>query len=318
MTSLDTSTAVTFPALGTTATLVLAEQDRAGHGDRLAEAEALLREELIAIDSTCSRFRSDSELAWLHEQAGTEVTVSPLLAQALAVALRAGRLTGGLVDPTVGRAVADLGYDRDFADLDADSPHPTGRATPAPGWWRVSLQESTRRVLLPRTVGLDLGATAKALAADRAARRIADTVGGGVLVGLGGDLSTAGPAPQGGWRIGVGDDHLLAEVDPSTTVTIRSGGLATSSTTVRTWRRAGRTVHHIVDPRTGDIPTSAWRTASVAAASCVDANTASTASIVLGWSAPGWLTAARLPARLVGPHDNVLTVAGWPADGRIA
>ncbi|HEX4703511.1 MAG TPA: FAD:protein FMN transferase, partial [Pseudonocardiaceae bacterium] len=170
---------------------------------------------------------------------------------------------------------------------------------------------------LPRTVRLDLGATAKALAADRAARRIAAVVDCGVLVNLGGDLSTAGLAPDGGWRIGIGDDHRMADVDPEATVTIRSGGLATSSTTCRTWRRAGRAVHHIVDPRTGDLPDTAWRTASVAAANCVDANIASTAAIVLGWSAPGWLTAARLPGRLVDPNGNVLTVAGWPADGEI-
>jgi thiamine biosynthesis lipoprotein len=101
-------------------------------------------------------------------------------------------------------------------------------------------------------------------------------------------------------------------------VSIRTGGLATSSTTCRSWRRAGRTLHHIVDPRTGDLPEPAWRTATVAAASCVDANTASTAAIVLGWAAPGWLTAAGLPARLVGPRGNLLTLAGWPVDGDLA
>jgi thiamine biosynthesis lipoprotein len=308
MTSVDTTASGTFRALGTTAALVVTEHDR------FADAEALLRAELDAIDMACSWFRPDSEISWLHEQAGSEVVVSPLLAQALAVALRAGRLTGGLVDPTVGTAVRDLGYDRDYDLLDADNPLPVREPRPAPGWWRVSLHEADRRVLLPRTVRLDLGATAKALAADRAARLIAETVGGGVLVSLGGDVSVAGPAPDGGWRIGVADDHRLAELAPQATVTIRSGGLATSSTTCRTWRRAGRTLHHIVDPRTGDLPESVWRTVSVAAGSCVDANTASTAAIVLGWSAPSWLIAARLPARLVDPTDNVLTLAGWPAD----
>jgi thiamine biosynthesis lipoprotein len=312
MTSVDTTASVTFPALGTTAALVVTE-----HG-RLAEAERVLRAELTAMDDACSRFRPDSEISRLHEQAGTEVVVSPLLAEALAVALRAGRLTGGVVDPTVGAVLADLGYDRDYDELDRDNPLPVEMPRPAPGWWRVSLDEARRRVLLPRTVRLDLGATAKALAADRAARRVAAAIGGGVLVSLGGDVSTAGPAPDEGWRIGVGDDHRLAMDEPEATVTIRSGGLATSSTTVRHWRRAGRTLHHIVDPRTGDLPEPAWRTATVAAASCVDANTASTAAIVLGWAAPGWLTAARLPARLVGPHGNLVTLAGWPVDGELA
>lgn len=311
MTSLDTTAGVTFPALGTTASLVVTEPEL------LADAEELLRTELAAVDAACSRFRADSEINWLHEQAGTEVTVSPLLATALDVALRAGRLTGGLVDPTVGSAVADLGYDKDFDDVVLDNPLPPVSPRPAPGWWRVSLDLANRTVLLPRTVGLDLGATAKALAADRAAQRIGLALDCGVLVNLGGDLSTSGPAPDDGWRIGIGDDHRDAGVDPDTTITVRSGGLATSSTTCRTWRRAGRPVHHIVDPRTGDIPESVLRTVSVAAGSCVDANTASTAAIVLGWAAPGWLTAARLPARIVGQRGNVLTVAGWPSDDNV-
>jgi thiamine biosynthesis lipoprotein len=306
VTSQDTVACEAFAALGTTASLVLADA-----GD-IAAAELLLRAEIAAIDAACSRFRRDSELTWLHDNAGTEVTVSPLLAEAIGVALRAGRITGGLVDPTVADAVAGLGYDKDFADLDRDSAAAVRRPRPAPGWQRVAFDERRRLVQLPRTVGLDLGATAKALAADRAARRIVAAVGGGVLVDLGGDIGTAGTAPDGGWRIGVGDDHRAAHTDPDATVTIRSGGLATSSTTVRNWRRAGRTVHHIVDPRTGDVAVRAWRTVSVAAGSCVDANIASTAAIVLGWSAPGWLTEAGLPARLVSDDGDVVTVAGWP------
>jgi thiamine biosynthesis lipoprotein len=133
-----------------------------------------------------------------------------------------------------------------------------------------------------------------------------------VLVSLGGDVRVAGPTPDDGWRIAVGDDHERALADPDLVVSIAGGGLATSSTARRTWRRAGRTVHHIVDPRTGDVPVSRWRTVSVAAATCVDANTASTAAVVLGDAAPGWLADRRLPARLVDLDGAVITTAGWP------
>ena len=166
--------------------------------------------------------------------------------------------------------------------------------------------------MVPRGVVLDLGATAKALSADRIATRAAAATGAGVLVSLGGDVRVAGPAPEDGWRIAVGDDHERALVDPELVVSITAGGLATSSTMRRAWRRAGRTVHHIVDPRTGDIPASRWRTVSVAAATCVDANTASTAAVVLGTIAPGWLAAHRLPARLVDVDGAVTTTPGWP------
>jgi thiamine biosynthesis lipoprotein len=285
---------MTFLALGTTADVVVTDPDE------LATATDLLRAEVAAIDLACSRFRPDSEISRLHEAAGRPVHVSPLLAEALAAALRAARLTDGLVDPTVGAAVCAMGYDRDFAlmpkDVSANAP------SAAPGWHHVRLHSTT--VVLPRGVQLDLGATAKALAADRAAHAIARHTGCGVLVNLGGDISVAGKAPAGGWQIAIDD----------ATVTLWDGGLASSGTTRRRWLRGGRPVHHIVDPHTGDVPIPCWRTVSVAAQSCVDANIASTAAVVLGSRALDWLAALGLPARLVAEDGTVRTVSGWPSE----
>jgi len=302
----------TFAALGTTAQVVVTDRRH------LSSAVALLHGLLTEVDLACSRFRLDSEIMRLHEAAGAGREVSPLLFAALDVAMSAAARTDGLVDPTVGDAVRRLGYDRDFADLAPEDPEPAPPGIPAPGWWRVQLDPATRRVVLPRGVSVDLGATAKAFAADRGAARIARQTGCGVLVNLGGDLAVAGEPPAGGWRITVGDDHAATDPRHDPTVTVRSGGLATSSTTCRTWRRAGRTLHHIVDPRTGETPTPVWRTVSVAAASCVDANTATTAAIVLGVSARDWLAERNLPARLVDHEGHVDTVGGWPVERRVA
>lgn len=299
--------AASFPALGTTAQVVVTEPAR------LTAAVRLLRTRLAELDLACSRFRADSELSRLHAAAGAAVVVGPLLYEALDVAVHAAARTDGLVDPTVGTAVRDLGYDRDFAEMATDSAAPPPIGAPAPGWWRVQLDPATRQVVLPRGVLLDLGATAKALAADRCATELARVNGCGVLVSLGGDLAVAGPPPEGGWRITVGADHTVRDPDRDQFVSVGAGGLATSSVTRRTWRRAGRTLHHIVDPRTGDVPDSRWRTASVAATTCVAANTAATAAIVLGADAPGWLTTRGLPARLVDDGGRVQALAGWPA-----
>ena len=133
---------------------------------------------------------------------------------------------------------------------------------------------------------------------------IAAATGSPTLVDLGGDVATAGPAPAGGWVVRVTDDHRAGPDADGQSVTVSGGGLATSSTTVRRWRRAGRPVHHIVDPATGEPAAPVWRTVSVAAASCVDANTASTAAIVRGASAPQWLESLGLPARLVDPSGE--------------
>jgi FAD:protein FMN transferase len=300
----------TFPALGTFASLLVT--DRRG----LELAYGLLVGELMAVDMACSRFRPDSELWRVNHAHGHPVGISPLLTQALATALTAARITDGDVDPTCGQSLARLGYDRDFAQAQRDT---TGLATqpaPAAGWQTVELDTEQRTVRVPEAVMLDLGATAKALAADRAATRIHTAVGCGVLVNLGGDIRVAGEPPAGGWRVGILDDLASAPAactEPSQAVIIRDGGLATSSTGARAWRRGKARMHHIVAPGTGRPADSCWRTVSVAAATCVDANTASTAAILRSERATAWLAGLGLPARLVRHDGSVEIVAGWPS-----
>ncbi|ARP70935.1 FAD:protein FMN transferase [Streptomyces pluripotens] len=299
---------IAFPALGTTAALLVTDPQA------LPTAEVVLRAELAAVDRTCSRFRPDSELTRVNLSAGTPVTVGALFAEAVEAALHAARLTDGAVDPTVGRAVAAVGYDRTFASLAPDDARPLPVARPAPGWQRIVWNPRTRRLRLPPDTHLDLGATAKAHTADRAARHIAEVTGTGVLVNLGGDLTVAGPVPDGGWRIALADDHAGPAADHGPAVAVTGGALATSGVRVRTWRRAGRTLHHIIDPATGEPAVPVWRTVSVAAATCVDANAVGTAAIVLGDRAVDWLRRIALPVRLVGLDGHVQCLGGWPPD----
>jgi thiamine biosynthesis lipoprotein len=234
--------------------------------------------------------------------------------EATNVALGAARATAGDVDPTVGRALRVAGYDRDFAQLPALR---TGRVrfAPAPGWRLVQVDRRRPAVRVPRGVELDFGATAKALAADRAARGCARELRGGVLVNLGGDLAVGGPAPEGGWPVRVTDDHDAGFDAPGQTVSIVSGGLATSSVAVRRWRNGSTgSLHHIIDPASGRPAAEFWRTVSVAAADCVAANIASTAAIVRGAAALPWLDSLRLPARLVALDGVVARVSNWPPE----
>jgi FAD:protein FMN transferase len=311
---------VIFRALGTVVSVLVTEP-----GQRDA-AGAILRAELAAVDAACSRFRDDSELSRLNRAAGRPITVSRYFAGALAAALAAAQATDGDVDPTCGRCMIAIGYDRDFDELRRDvSPRsPAGSLTvtgaPAAGWWLVELDRRRRTARVPRGVLLDLGATAKALAADHAAVRIAEALGCGALVNLGGDIRVAGAPPEGGWRIGIADDLAPDDVPEATalaqTIVITDGGLATSSPKVRSWRRGAASLHHIVAPETGLPAQTCWRTASVAAASCVDANAASTAAVIRGERAPGWLAALHLPARLARHDGTVVIVADWPAQDR--
>ncbi len=301
-------------ALGTTARIAVWPPHR------LRPALGAVDAELVRLDLAASRFRPDSEICQIQarERDGGE-QISESLAEVVAVALAAAMWTDGLVDPTVGSALVALGYDRDFVLVGANQPDMPPVRAAVPGWRSVSLDGQWLRP--PPGVSLDFGATAKGLGADWAARAAMAAAGsGGVLVSLGGDVAAGGEAPRGGWPVLIADEHRQSVrsarsspgAAPTQVVRLPGGAIATSSTTCRQWWRAGKLMHHIVDPRTGEPAAGPWRTVSVAAATCAEANAAATAAIVAGDGAAAWLEEKQMPARLVS-HDNaVLTVAGWP------
>jgi FAD:protein FMN transferase len=271
----------------------------------LSTAVDVVRAGLDRVDRACSRFRPDSELAGLTP--GTR-RLSPMLADLIGTALDAAEASGGLVDPTVGAAVRGLGYDRSIERLPDDGA-PVSLVHHVPGWRRVNLYGD--KLELPRGVELDLGATAKARAADLAARDAAAVTAAGVLVEVGGDIATAGPAPASGWQVLVQD----TPDDPAGRFSLAAGwAVATSSTVRRTWRRGGIRLHHIVDPRTAAPAAAVWRSATVAARTCASANTAATASVVLGHDAPQWLADRGYVARLVDQQRRVVRVGDWPEE----
>jgi thiamine biosynthesis lipoprotein len=276
----------------------------------LVAAVAILRQELERIDQIASRFRADSEISELHLSRGVPVRVSPDLFEAIQVACVMAEATDGAVDPTVGNAMCQIGYDRDFAAVAHGMPGHLPPVRRIPGWRSIGIDLERGTIRLPEDVRIDLGATAKALAADRAASAVTAALGCGTLVSLGGDVGVAGPTPPGGFRIGLADVCTAAVADE--TVAIHSGGLATSGVGTRSWRLGDLDVHHIIDPATGWPASVTWRTVSVAAATCVEANAAATASIVKGLSAIEWLSSLRLPARLVGTDGVPRYTAGWP------
>ena len=298
-----------FRAIGTTATVVVP-------GDLDVElAQSILQDEVAAIDLACSRFRQDSEIESLHRQAGRTVVVSRLLFGAIEVAIAVAERTGGAVDPTVGNAMSALGYDRDF-DLVGDRPlRPPSALGPVVGFGHVHLCARTREVRIPRGVRLDLGSSAKAFVADRSAARIADRLGAGVLVSIGGDVAVAGPAPELGWAIGIAVASSTAADDVDQVVAIRRGGLASSSTAVRSWNVGGERVHHIIDPTTGYSSAPYWILVSASGRSCVDANALSTAAIVWGSEALVRLREFDQAVRLVRHDGSVFALGGWPEEG---
>ena len=193
------------------------------------------------------------------------------------------------------------------------------RAWRVPGWQAIRFDRRSRTVLLPPGVELDLGSTGKALAADLAARAALAAAGaGGVLVSLGGDIAAAGTPPAGGWRIHVAEDSREKPDGDGEVICLPAGGVATSSTTVRRWTRGAAVLHHIIDPQTSLPTTGPFRTVTVAAATCLDANIASTAAIVRGESAIDWLMSWGLPARLVENDGTIHYIGRWPDPSGVA
>jgi thiamine biosynthesis lipoprotein len=298
-----------WPVWGTTARTVVTDP-------RIADAaQTLVAEHLEAVDAACSRFRPDSELAQVQGRLtgdpGSPVTVSPLLADLIRAALTAAERTGGDVDPTLADDLAALGYDRDYALIELESParmrlRLTHRIRHR--WPDVRLDG--RQLLMPARVHLDLGVSAKAVSADRAAAAVVEEFGAGVLVSLGGDIATAGPAPEAGWQVLVQDGQR----EPATRIRLDAGALATSSTVSRRWRNGTRAVHHILDPASGLPAEPVWRTVSVAAETCAEANALSTAAIVRGWSAVEWFRNEGVSARLVGADGSIVRTGDWPVE----
>lgn len=294
-----------FTAMGTDHTVIV---DR---GEALPAAMAIVTKQFQEIDEVCSRFRPGSELSRLNQRSGCgDIPLSPLLEEAIVAALDSAALTGGLVDLTVGRCVEEVGYSVTFRDLPVDGPPIEVNVRQVVGWRALDYNPIAHTLSLPAGVGLDLGASGKAWAADRAASAVASSLGVSVLVNCGGDIAVRGPAPAGGWpvRVALADDAREWQ-----DVVVFDGGLATSGTTSRRWRRGGLELHHIIDPFTGLPAQTPWAMVSVAAATCLEANAAATAALIMGDRAPDWLDDLKLPARLVDRRGGIRFAGGWCA-----
>jgi FAD:protein FMN transferase len=225
-----------FRAMGCDVSVVASADEN--RGQFISEARRA-RDVFERLESTFSRFRSDSELSRVNLSAGEPVETSADFSAVLEIALEGARVTGGLFDPTILEALELAGYDRDF---DSVRPRPVGPAEGSPSgrWAEVSLAGHT--VECPAGVGLDFGGVAKGWSVDRAA----ETIDGlrWVVVNAGGDLRVRGDVGDE-LSVGVGDPFSGNEL---TRLRLSEGAIATSSVTRRTW---GEGLHHIIDPRTG-------------------------------------------------------------------
>jgi thiamine biosynthesis lipoprotein len=248
-------------------------------GSRAAALAPLCRDRLAQLESRWSRFRHDSEVSVLNRSAGTDVIVSHDTALLVQRAIDGWRVTDGAFDPTVLGAMLRAGYDRDFGllgdRLDGDVAPGSALANGADG---IEVDLATRRVYLPPGVGVDPGGIGKGLAADMVAAELLAEGAEGVCVNVGGDVRVAGVAPdERGWRVDLEDPESGM---PFARVVLADGAVATSSPLRRRWRGTRREVHHLIDPRTGDVADTDARSATVVAAEAWQAEVLAKAAIL--------------------------------------
>jgi FAD:protein FMN transferase len=241
-------------------------------------------------DARFSRFQPSSELNRVNGMPLGLTLVSEDFASMLTLSLDAARATGGLVTPAVGGAILAAGYDRDFSRL----PRDVGPVEPAavPPFTAVSLR--SRGLLRTEPIQLDLNGVVKSRTVDEALARV-----GRGWVSAGGDVATLEP--------------LVVGLPEGGSIALHSGGLATSSVAGRRWLAGGAQQNHLIDPRTGRPTDSPWRDVTVAAGTCLVADVAAKAGLLLGASGPAWLDRRGLAGRFVGHDGRVVLNASWRA-----
>ena len=253
------------------------------------------------VETVCTRFDANSELRRLSTRVGEGVAVSDLLFEAVQFALAVADASDGAFDPTVGHRLEARGFDRE---------HRTGNVTRSGinaaddvSYRDVTLDANARTITLHRPLLLDLGAVAKGLAIDMAARELAPFAD--FAIDAGGDLFLGGHNADGtAWSVGVRNPHDTTQL--LDTVHVTDMAVCTSGD----YERPG----HMVNTRHGD-PPAMLASVTVVAPSAMVADAMSTAAFVLGPTAGiAFLERHHVRGLLVTSDHHRVTTRAWPND----
>jgi thiamine biosynthesis lipoprotein len=293
-------------AVGTTCAAAVTADAHDEH--EISWALAAARDEVAACERELSRFDPASDLSRLNAAGGRWTPIGPRLLEALGLALRAREDTGGRFDPTVLPALAAAGYDRSFELLEE-------REARTADDWRagtaVELDSRNGRARLELGSAVDLGGIGKGYAAGRALDAMLasspDLAGG--LVDLGGDIVVSGESPEGGpWLVAIADPRRPGET--LAVLALESGGVATSGQDARRFGPA-RSLHHLIDPETGESALGGPLTVTVVGPDPVTAEVNATTLAIAGPAEAERHVAARPElSALYVPHVGPATQLG--------
>ncbi len=236
-----------FRAMNTDVSVILAVPHSEAHPAEQALKDVERR--FGAIEDCLSRFRPESELNRLNSAGGRPFAASPTLMAVITAARDAAEETDGMFDPTILGALESAGYDRSFELLDLPARDPDrGDAAATWSWRDINVHQERQEVTLPVGCRIDLGGIGKGWAVDRSAQQLATF--DRFVIDAGGDMLVRGCQADGSaWTVGVQDPTALER--DLMVLTVADRAVATSSTARRRWQRAGRSYHHLIDPRTG-------------------------------------------------------------------
>jgi thiamine biosynthesis lipoprotein len=227
------------------------------------------------VEACCTRFDPHSEVMQLTSKIGVPVRVSDILYEAVQFALAVAQESGGAFDPTVGYSMETRGFNREYrtGQIVKTAVEPGGTVS----YRDVNVNPDRNTITLLRPLVLDLGAVAKGLAIDMAARELQPFEN--YAIDAGGDLYLGGRNPDGQpWSVGIRhprrDRHLIDSVRVSDMAVCTSGDYERRS-------NEGADGHHILDPRTG-MSVNAVASATVVAPTAMSADALATAAFVLG------------------------------------
>jgi len=293
-----------FRAMNTDVTLLGRANDSG-----FKRAFAAVRRTFSEVETSLSRFRDDSELVALNQAHGQPFMASSLLFHAVSLAIAAAEATDGIFDPTVLPALERAGYDRSFELILGSNrvDRPIAEAVGLPDYRTVHCNPDTRTIQLGIGQRIDLGGIGKGLAVDLAMEETAFL--GGRCIVAGGDIAARGRSgSEDGWTIALED----AGDAQQHSVLVRDAAVATSSTSVRHWRLGDNEQHHLIDTRTGQPSSSPYRSVTVVAATCVQADVAAKTALLLGEPGIEFLNLQSIHGFAVRHDSSTASTHWWP------
>jgi thiamine biosynthesis lipoprotein len=276
------------PTMGTTWHLVLAKGDT-------RTASEMVQSRLDALESMFTNWRADSAVSRFNASRTTDWQPVPReLAEVMIFAQLLSKETNGAFDVTVSPLIElwGFGVKKSAHTIPADDAIATEMARV--GWQKVEVRQEPPMLRKTQAdVEINVAGLVEGYAVDDLVKRLREGGHVNFLLDVGGELFASGVKPDGTpWQVGVQQPDADKGVVTGA-VALQDKALSTSGTYQQFFEVNGKRYAHVLDARTGRPVTHSLVSVSVISDSCFEADSWTTALLILGLK-EGKETAARL------------------------